>query len=105
MLYGSGVDLMTQDNRPGVGCPVCHFLIHGKTIHEALVVWNRRAGQGESAPSASTNTGSPKLPEWDEVRNSYLAYLSDKGQYMMPIGMDSVRWVYEFIVRQLRAGA
>jgi hypothetical protein len=56
VLYGSGVDLMTQDNRPYVGCPTCHFCIHEETIREALVVWNRRADTKEVAPSASTNS-------------------------------------------------
>ena len=27
--YGTGVDLMTQDNRPWIGCPACQVWIRG----------------------------------------------------------------------------
>ena len=37
--YGSGVDLMTQDNRPWIGCPSCQYQIRGD---HCVKQWNTR---------------------------------------------------------------
>ncbi len=57
----------------------------------------------ESAPSASTNTGSPKLPPDVE---EFMAYMVDHcerelitEEYIVQVGSDYLKW------RQLRAGA
>ena len=37
--YGTGVDLMTQDNRPWIGCPSCQYWIRG---NDCVRRWNSR---------------------------------------------------------------
>ena len=44
--YGTGVDLMTQDNRPWIGCPSCQYLIRGD---DCVRRWNSRSYEKEIA--------------------------------------------------------
>lgn len=39
---GTGVDCMTQNNNPWVGCPVCKLIVHGTeySIRSAVEEWN-----------------------------------------------------------------
>ena len=37
--YGTGVDLMTQDSRPWIGCPSCQYWIRG---NDCVRRWNSR---------------------------------------------------------------
>ena len=49
------------------------------------------------------NTGSPKLPPFGEVL--YMAIKADRGEITFEREADIVRKAYDFIERQLRAGA
>lgn len=44
--YGTGVDLMTQDNRPWIGCPSCQYWIRG---NDCVRRWNSRYYEKEKA--------------------------------------------------------
>ena len=44
--YGTGVDLMTQDNRPWIGCPSCQYRIRGD---DCVRRWNSRSYEKEIA--------------------------------------------------------
>jgi hypothetical protein len=52
---------------------------------------------------SGTNTGSPKLPPFGEVL--YMAIKADRGEITFEREADIVRKAYDFIERQLRAGA
>jgi Lar family restriction alleviation protein len=43
----SGVDLMTQNNNPYIGCKLCHYGIHAEAhrggLKELIEKWNLRA--------------------------------------------------------------
>ena len=70
------------------------------------VVFECASENKEAAPSASTNTGSPKLPSSTEVWNHVCEY-SPALRTVEQIAADRrvAKLVYEFIYRQLRAGA
>lgn len=53
------IDLMLMSDLHKLECSVCGASVHGDTLLHARAAWNRRAGQGEVTPSASTNTQKP----------------------------------------------
>jgi len=57
------------------------------------------------APSASANTGSPKLPGWEDVSNEIRRHrtYTHPGAELVDLGIAKI--VYDFIARQLRADA
>ena len=59
----------------------------------------------EVAPSASANTGSPKLPGWEDVSNEIRRHrtYTHPGAELVDLGIAKI--VYDFIARQLRADA
>lgn len=59
----------------------------------------------EAAPSASANTGSPKLPTWETVEKEYYKWVGSHMLGESPGPSSSAWWVYDYICRQLRAGA
>jgi hypothetical protein len=56
------------------------------------------------AEQTPTNTGSPKLPDWNEVY-AYLLTLRPTAEDSLTSNQWFARATYDFIVRQLRAGA
>ena len=66
--------------------------------------WER--AEGGTQPPQATNTGSPKLPSSTEVWNMIKDFRIDKGVICSVDDLRSVsQAIYEFISRQLRAGA
>lgn len=41
-VSGTGVDLMTQDNRPYIGCKVCEWTLSGRRLTEIAKIINYR---------------------------------------------------------------
>ena len=60
--------------------------------------------QMEAAPSASTNTGSPKLPLLENVE-SHIKGLCRDGAYPVGDVLTGAQLAYDYIERQLRASA
>jgi hypothetical protein len=78
------------------------------TLEQILSVARKVAAQPQDATELGTtgNTGSPKLPGWVEVRNHCYDWTCQQecsGNYPLPV--DILKVGYEFIARQLRAGA
>lgn len=53
----------------------------------------------------SDNTGSPKLPDKNEIGNALRDMRAGQGAFVTDLEWGVLTFVYDFIVRQLRAGA
>ena len=53
-------------------------------------------------PEHSANSPMPKLPTWEETRKAYFDHLTSKGLFALPDSIDAIRFVHEFICRQLQ---
>ena len=75
------------------------------TTENAFRRWEDRA-PAEESPTKSPNTGSPKLPSSEEVWNHVNNLIEFNDDYARTEEARMVsKLVYEFITRQLRAGA
>ena len=77
----------------------------GDTEYRAAKYLRHASKIVEAAPSASTNTASLKLPEWEALWNRYVSdYMAaNRMQPPVPGIRERCREFYDFIVRQLQA--
>jgi hypothetical protein len=57
------------------------------------------------ALKTSHNTGSPKLPDQNSIGNALRDMRAGQGAFVTDIEWGALSFIYEFIVRQLRASA
>ena len=71
-VSGTGVDLMTQDNRPYIGCKVCEWTLSGRRLTEIAKVINCRPT--EDALRAENARLQKRVGEVEErlYKNSYI---------------------------------
>ena len=71
---------------------------------DAATIWEA-ATRAVEARQTQTNTGSPKLPGWEDVSNEIRRHrtYTHPGAELVDLGIAKI--VYDFIARQLRADA
>jgi hypothetical protein len=74
-----------------------------KVLHDALVEL-AALKTVEHQPTAP-NTSSPKLPTWESIEKEYYKWVGSHMLGESPGPSSSAWWAYDFICRQLQAGA